>query len=69
MKTKTVFSCQQCGAQSQKWLGRCAECGAWNSLVEERAAEVSVAATSEAAKRYSLAAAAGLVTVGTVPFL
>src|SRR5256884_5941458 len=33
---KTVFVCQECGAQSPKWLGRCAECAAWNSLVEER---------------------------------
>src|SRR4029079_9784011 len=35
---KTHFACQQCGAQSQKWLGRCPECGAWNSFVEERSA-------------------------------
>ena len=35
----TVFVCQECGAQSPKWLGRCADCGAWNSLVEERPAE------------------------------
>ena len=33
---KTVFVCQECGAQSPKWMGRCVECGAWNSLVEER---------------------------------
>ena len=33
---KTVFVCQECGAQSPKWLGRCGECGAWNALVEER---------------------------------
>ena len=39
MKPKTVFVCQECGAQSPKWLGRCAECAAWNSLVEERASE------------------------------
>ena len=26
---KTVFVCQECGAQSPKWLGRCADCGAW----------------------------------------
>jgi DNA repair protein RadA/Sms len=58
VKTKTVFSCQECGAQSQKWLGRCPECGAWNTLVEERAAEAP-AAPSEVAKRYSLAATAG----------
>ncbi|HUF49181.1 MAG TPA: DNA repair protein RadA [Vicinamibacterales bacterium] len=36
MKVRTVFACQQCGAQSQKWLGRCPDCGAWNSFVEER---------------------------------
>jgi DNA repair protein RadA/Sms len=34
---KTIFVCQECGAQTQKWLGRCADCGAWNSYVEERA--------------------------------
>jgi DNA repair protein RadA/Sms len=33
---KVVFVCQECGAQSPKWTGRCADCGAWNSLVEER---------------------------------
>jgi DNA repair protein RadA/Sms len=36
---KTVFACQDCGAQSPKWLGRCPDCGAWNSLIEERAEE------------------------------
>jgi DNA repair protein RadA/Sms len=40
---KVVFACQECGAQSPKWLGRCADCGAWNSLVEERAASEPVA--------------------------
>ncbi|PNU18933.1 DNA repair protein RadA [Geothermobacter hydrogeniphilus] len=34
-KVKTIFSCQQCGYQSPKWLGRCPDCGQWNSLVEE----------------------------------
>jgi DNA repair protein RadA/Sms len=33
---RTVFVCQECGAQSLKWLGHCAECAAWNSFVEER---------------------------------
>src|SRR5438552_241573 len=27
---------QSCGYQSRKWLGKCPECGEWNSLVEER---------------------------------
>ena len=36
---KTVFACQECGSQSPKWLGRCPDCGAWNSFVEERTPE------------------------------
>src|SRR5690349_10259505 len=59
---KTVYACQECGAQSQKWLGRCAECGAWNSLVEERAIPAPVAGGAAAAatgNRYALAGAAG----------
>jgi len=55
---KTIFVCQECGAQSQKWLGRCAECGAWNSLVEERAAPAAEAAASASA-RYVLASSGG----------
>jgi DNA repair protein RadA/Sms len=56
MKPKTVFACQECGAQSPKWLGRCPECGAWNSFVEEQPApDAAVAAMNE--KRYGLAAA------------
>ena len=41
MKTpKAVFACQQCGSQSPKWLGRCPDCGAWNSFIEEVATDV-----------------------------
>lgn len=32
---KTIFVCQNCGYKAPKWLGRCLDCGAWNSLVEE----------------------------------
>lgn len=35
VKSHSQFICQQCGAAYQKWTGRCAKCGAWNSLVEE----------------------------------
>jgi DNA repair protein RadA/Sms len=35
-KLKTTFVCQECGAVSNKWLGRCPDCGAWNAFVEER---------------------------------
>ena len=61
---KIVFVCQECGAQSPKWMGKCVECGAWNSFVEERPtpeAPPDVAAnhryaqfsTSSAAKLYA----------------
>lgn len=36
-KAETVFVCQTCSYHSAKWLGKCPECGEWNSLVEERA--------------------------------
>jgi DNA repair protein RadA/Sms len=42
----TVYVCQNCGTQSRKWLGKCPDCGAWNSFVEERA---RVAAKKEGA--------------------
>jgi DNA repair protein RadA/Sms len=35
-KVRTVFACQACGFESSKWLGRCPDCGEWNSFVEER---------------------------------
>ena len=59
MKTPTVvFACQECGAQAPKWLGRCPECGAWNALVEERAAEPAAAP----AHRYAPAGVARTAT-------
>ncbi len=34
--SRTVYACQKCGCQSRKWLGKCPDCGEWNSFVEER---------------------------------
>ena len=31
-----TYVCQQCGARFPKWAGKCEDCGAWNTLVEER---------------------------------
>jgi DNA repair protein RadA/Sms len=39
-KEKTVFTCNECGGTSPKWLGKCPQCGAWNTL-EETKAEVA----------------------------
>jgi len=35
-KVKTFYQCQSCGYTSPKWLGKCPDCGEWNTLVEER---------------------------------
>src|SRR3990167_3990386 len=39
MKLRSEFVCQQCGYKSSSYLGKCPECGEWNSLVEQVAAE------------------------------
>lgn len=41
MKNKTTFNCQNCGFQSPKWLGKCPNCGEWNTLIEEVEEEVT----------------------------
>lgn len=52
---KIVFVCQDCGAQTPKWLGRCPECGGWNTLVEERVQPEAAAPSA----RYPMAATGG----------
>ena len=34
-KSKTVYVCSECGYETPRWLGRCPECGNWNTLVEQ----------------------------------
>ncbi len=34
-KAKTLYVCQECGSTSGKWIGKCPDCGSWNSFVEE----------------------------------
>ncbi|MDP2728534.1 MAG: AAA family ATPase, partial [Dehalococcoidia bacterium] len=31
---RSKFVCQECGSESVKWLGRCPDCGGWNSFIE-----------------------------------
>jgi DNA repair protein RadA/Sms len=49
-KSPNMFECQSCGYASAKWLGRCPDCGSWNSFVEEkrpRAGEMSLVQRNE----------------------
>lgn len=50
---KTQFVCQECGFVSAKWLGKCPDCGSWNSLVEEAAAPKKKSAKSPERAVYS----------------
>ena len=48
---KTAWFCTECGAESPKWAGRCAACGAWTTLVEERVPTGNIAGTSSKRSR------------------
>jgi DNA repair protein RadA/Sms len=56
-QARPVFVCQECGAQSPKWQGRCPDCLAWNALVEERVGDAGGATGPE--HRYALPGSAG----------
>ena len=47
-KARTVFVCGECGWESAKWMGKCQNCGSWNTLTEQEAAP---AATEKKLKR------------------
>lgn len=46
-KTSSTFICQQCGYQSPSFLGKCPECGQWNSLVETVGGDLETATSSQ----------------------
>ena len=57
-KTKTLYSCTECGASSPKWQGQCPGCNAWNTLVEtlaEQPGKHRFEALAPAAKLQNLA--------------
>ncbi len=62
-RARTQYVCNECGAASPKWQGRCTECGAWNSLIE-----TTLATAASAPHRYEgLAPGQGVVALSAVP--
>jgi DNA repair protein RadA/Sms len=53
---QTIFACQECGNQSSKWVGRCPECGNWNTYVEEQV-RAAPATRASGARRVSISTA------------
>ncbi|MDO4543226.1 MAG: DNA repair protein RadA [Clostridia bacterium] len=48
MKDRNVFVCGECGYESSKWMGKCPQCGSWNTLIEqERIRPVSLSSADK----------------------
>ena len=60
MKQKSVFVCGECGYETPRWMGRCPQCGSWNTIVEEERVSLKApAAPSKAVPLKEVAAQAG----------
>ena len=60
---KTLFSCQTCGHQAPKWMGRCPDCGGWDTFAEE---VIAAAPTPGAGKPSRPGRASAPVPIDTV---
>jgi DNA repair protein RadA/Sms len=58
-KSRSVFVCQSCGSQRTRWEGRCTDCGAWNTLVEETITREAPVSTRQRGWSPAATAAAG----------
>jgi DNA repair protein RadA/Sms len=65
-KIPTLFECQSCGYSSPKWLGRCPDCGSWNSFVEEKRTP-GPKKSSLPGRQGSAAKRLGEISLATVP--
>ena len=60
MKQKSIFVCGACGYETPRWMGRCPQCGSWNTIVEEERVSLKApAAPSKAVPLKEVAAQAG----------
>ena len=67
-KSRTVFSCTECGGQSPKWQGQCPHCGTWNTLVETVAAPAPTRFQSVAGKTTAVRPLASIEAKGSPRF-
>lgn len=62
-KTAIEYVCSECGAVSPKWLGKCPDCGTWNSMIETLSSASSAKGKTTKEGKQS----AGLVNIDSVP--
>ncbi|MCF8095974.1 MAG: DNA repair protein RadA [Desulfobacteraceae bacterium] len=48
---RTIYACQACGYQSSRWMGRCPDCGQWDSLVEQASRSTATGAKSDSLQK------------------
>jgi len=65
-KDKTIYTCQECGGTSPKWLGKCPSCNAWNTLEETRAEPVGAGKNRMQALARGLNAAQPVTTLADI---
>jgi len=65
-KSKSVYVCQNCGADSAKWLGQCPSCKEWNTYVEQRISKGTAAETRRESAERSVPEVLDKVEAGTV---
>jgi DNA repair protein RadA/Sms len=65
-KDKTLFSCNDCGGTTPRWLGKCPHCGAWNSLVETAPAAPAASKNRLSQSPAGLAPAAKLAVLSDI---
>ena len=68
-KAKSKFICQKCGASYAKWMGRCDECGEWNTLLEQSITETetkgALSKGAQSGKKLEIAAIDSITTTET----
>lgn len=62
-KPKSIFVCQNCGAQRSRWEGRCGDCNEWNTFVEEQPVPETAVTARQAGWSASAAGATSLITL------
>lgn len=65
VKSKTLFVCQNCGASYSKWVGKCENCGEWNSLVEQVVQSTGKSAVSKSAQSGRVLSAQSMRSINT----
>ncbi len=55
IKIKTIYQCEQCGVEAPQYLGRCPDCGNWNTMIEKKTevAKGGASSAQQSARRYS----------------